>query len=646
MNCRDVRDQLSAWLDRELPLEVAWTIEQHLRDCSACANEAQELRDVIGAVSDLPRVKAPQDLAARIAGQLTLVAPERKRSYFLAKYKSIVQVMVASAAVVTLMHVNGVLFPGGTRMMPERALPEVRVAPESAAPVAEPAQVADDPALRKAAKGRVADHNVEKADAPAPGAPDVARAPGFKRPDESNEAAEKPAGTKAKESSHAESYAGKAQDTKGGGDIAGLESKENAASAPPDGGGEALARDRDKSGAEPETLAKETSLGLLGGVVDQRRNREAAKELQDAAPTEATDRHAEIVDADAGQLFGSQTPEVTVVRGTREELSAVQRGLERTLQSMQAEYQVEATGPGRRTVRIVLARKRADQILRVVELSRVETVLRRQKLAEKARSGQRGAGDDAVAGRSGAGTEAGRERTGHADPSGPADAGLAGGGAGGTGATDAAAATGSNDATGATGGAQEGGVAIASGATTRVDKTLPGSKSGADAGDIAKAESNAPAKDAGGEPQSAEGEEGKVEEVAAGEREDAKDGRLRGYVDTEEQARRAQDELKQQSEVAQAPKSDDYAEHLEADAPEAADSDAKLKDDLEKATLKKHLAAGADLPSEESGSDRQAGAPASRPPNAPREERKALESTWAATDPDAVEILIVLVESE
>jgi anti-sigma factor RsiW len=71
MECRDARKLLDAYVDRELDLTVSLEVEQHLRNCQACARmyeNRQTLRDAIRTGS--PYFEAPIALRTRITAAL------------------------------------------------------------------------------------------------------------------------------------------------------------------------------------------------------------------------------------------------------------------------------------------------------------------------------------------------------------------------------------------------------------------------------------------------------------------------------------------------------------------------------------------------------------------------------------------------
>lgn len=70
MNCRDLREQFSAYLDGELPREEAQAISRHVEGCVECARELDDLRRTIEALADLPVIQAPEGLKTKILAQL------------------------------------------------------------------------------------------------------------------------------------------------------------------------------------------------------------------------------------------------------------------------------------------------------------------------------------------------------------------------------------------------------------------------------------------------------------------------------------------------------------------------------------------------------------------------------------------------
>jgi anti-sigma factor RsiW len=69
LECREVQERLSAWLDLELPPETHDLIAAHLEGCRGCQRELAQLRAVEGALDELA-VAAPDRLADKVLARL------------------------------------------------------------------------------------------------------------------------------------------------------------------------------------------------------------------------------------------------------------------------------------------------------------------------------------------------------------------------------------------------------------------------------------------------------------------------------------------------------------------------------------------------------------------------------------------------
>ncbi len=67
-----VEELLSAYIDGELSVEEATLVEKHLRDCSACTQDLETLRQTVNLVRQLPAVSPPRSFTIS-----RLVVPER-----------------------------------------------------------------------------------------------------------------------------------------------------------------------------------------------------------------------------------------------------------------------------------------------------------------------------------------------------------------------------------------------------------------------------------------------------------------------------------------------------------------------------------------------------------------------------------------
>jgi hypothetical protein len=68
--CREVEPLLSPWLDGELDESRDRAVRAHLRSCPACAERAEELRQIQGAAAALAPHEPPADLWARVEARL------------------------------------------------------------------------------------------------------------------------------------------------------------------------------------------------------------------------------------------------------------------------------------------------------------------------------------------------------------------------------------------------------------------------------------------------------------------------------------------------------------------------------------------------------------------------------------------------
>ncbi len=70
MQCEQVRDHLSAYLDRELTAELAAAVRGHLASCPACRQELEALRATADLLGRLPVREPPADLPADVMGEI------------------------------------------------------------------------------------------------------------------------------------------------------------------------------------------------------------------------------------------------------------------------------------------------------------------------------------------------------------------------------------------------------------------------------------------------------------------------------------------------------------------------------------------------------------------------------------------------
>lgn len=96
------REILSALLDGELDAEQRRYVHEHLRDCDACREAAEEFGAIKGMVTELPRLVAPEAFVSRA------MTPSRSRARRLAasalrgRRRWIVGGLAAAAAAITI----------------------------------------------------------------------------------------------------------------------------------------------------------------------------------------------------------------------------------------------------------------------------------------------------------------------------------------------------------------------------------------------------------------------------------------------------------------------------------------------------------------------------------------------------------------
>ncbi|MBE6030374.1 MAG: hypothetical protein E7225_02085 [Clostridiales bacterium] len=79
MNCKQVRENLSLYIDNLIDEEEAIALEAHLKECSACRKEYEELLHITEILADIPEVELPREFDARLHAALVSVNEERER---------------------------------------------------------------------------------------------------------------------------------------------------------------------------------------------------------------------------------------------------------------------------------------------------------------------------------------------------------------------------------------------------------------------------------------------------------------------------------------------------------------------------------------------------------------------------------------
>jgi len=79
LKCENVRTQLSAYIDREVPLWEAQIIRWHLRRCHECAFEYMLLMDTSEAMKSFPSVTASDNFLREVMTKASMIAVHERK---------------------------------------------------------------------------------------------------------------------------------------------------------------------------------------------------------------------------------------------------------------------------------------------------------------------------------------------------------------------------------------------------------------------------------------------------------------------------------------------------------------------------------------------------------------------------------------
>ncbi len=108
MNCQEVKELLSAYIDRELTRTETREVTNHLKACRDCTRELVSLRKLTGILYSLPEVKAPARMADNVQQEISRQAPpaKEKQSSSLFRQRWVWGSLTAAAAAVLLVVAN------------------------------------------------------------------------------------------------------------------------------------------------------------------------------------------------------------------------------------------------------------------------------------------------------------------------------------------------------------------------------------------------------------------------------------------------------------------------------------------------------------------------------------------------------------
>ncbi len=78
LKCENIRTDISAYLDRELPLWKIQLTKRHLGQCPACAHEVMRIRQTNGALHRLDRIKTSDDFVSDVMRRASAVRASEK----------------------------------------------------------------------------------------------------------------------------------------------------------------------------------------------------------------------------------------------------------------------------------------------------------------------------------------------------------------------------------------------------------------------------------------------------------------------------------------------------------------------------------------------------------------------------------------
>ncbi|HID93111.1 MAG TPA: hypothetical protein EYP60_03340 [bacterium (Candidatus Stahlbacteria)] len=125
MECKRIKEKLSAFIDNELEEKKRLEIEQHLADCPVCNQEVKVLTQAWNALEVWKKIRASDSFEARFWQRVR----EREQRQFLPQrlFRRIVQIPVPVAAAIVLViglllgnYLGNILYPKETKAAKEK----------------------------------------------------------------------------------------------------------------------------------------------------------------------------------------------------------------------------------------------------------------------------------------------------------------------------------------------------------------------------------------------------------------------------------------------------------------------------------------------------------------------------------------------
>ena len=119
MQCIEIRQLISSYIDDQLGLDEKNAFTFHIRNCSSCREELEEIQSVHELFASAERFSAPYGFTTRVMASLETKEPSRLRAFFTLRPFALRAMEVAFALIVV---VTGMFF--GPLLVADRGLPQ------------------------------------------------------------------------------------------------------------------------------------------------------------------------------------------------------------------------------------------------------------------------------------------------------------------------------------------------------------------------------------------------------------------------------------------------------------------------------------------------------------------------------------------
>lgn len=136
MECREIQEKFSAYLEDFLPSQEKGFIEEHLKSCERCRESLADLRKTIGHVSDLEAIEPPAWLVGKVMARIRTEAEPKKgiieKLFYPLSVKLPIQAVATVLIVATALYIFRIMEPEVkitqkiTKEAPQKFLPEAK----------------------------------------------------------------------------------------------------------------------------------------------------------------------------------------------------------------------------------------------------------------------------------------------------------------------------------------------------------------------------------------------------------------------------------------------------------------------------------------------------------------------------------------